>query len=297
MTAACRDCDPLPRVPGAGEVFTHQGVKLQRMHNGLLVLADGYCGPWLTEIVRATRGFHEPQEEWAFHCVLNALREPSLIVELGAWWSYYSLWFLQRFPEADALLVEPDPNHLEIGRANFRLNGREGRFIQATVGAISTDPAPFHCESTGTASPVPCVSVDDLSARHAPGRVIDLLLADVQGAETALLQGLAQVRAAGLLRYLFLSTHTQGISGDYRTHRRCLAALQELGAHIVTEHTVEESYSGDGLIVASFDPAPRLDVKVSFNRHQDSLFGSSEDRIADVCEALEACRQKSADTP
>ena len=56
------------------------------------------------------------------------------------------------------------------------------------------------------------------------------------------------------------------------------------GAHILVEHTVAESYTGDGLIVASFDPADRdLTIVTSRCRVQDSLFG---DPLWDLADAL-----------
>jgi hypothetical protein len=76
------------------------------------------------------------------------------------------------------------------------------------------------------------------------------------------------------VRFVIASTHHHVISGDPLTHYRCLDLLRELGAHIVAEHTVAESYSGDGLIVASFDDRDRdLRVVTSRCRVDESLFG------------------------
>ena len=60
------------------------------MHNGLLIEKDSYCGPWMTEIIRSLRGFHEPQEELVFAKILDRLArsdESPAIIELGCWWS------------------------------------------------------------------------------------------------------------------------------------------------------------------------------------------------------------------
>jgi SAM-dependent methyltransferase len=76
---------------------------------------------------------------------------------------------------------------------------------------------------------------------------------------------------------MVVSTHHHSISGDPLTHQRALAQLTEAGAHIITEHSVAESFSGDGLIVASFDDRDRdLVVEVSRARAKDSLFGEPE---------------------
>src|SRR5450432_3975993 len=91
MTISCRDADRLVKVEGAGEVFDLDGTSVQRMHNGVLIEEGCYYGPWMTEIIRALRGHHEPQEEVVFHEVLERLvaTEPSAsMIELGSFWAY-----------------------------------------------------------------------------------------------------------------------------------------------------------------------------------------------------------------
>jgi hypothetical protein len=46
-----------------------------------------------TEIVKRLWGHHEPQEEKVFHEVLKQIRPGGVMIELGAYWGYYSLWF------------------------------------------------------------------------------------------------------------------------------------------------------------------------------------------------------------
>jgi FkbM family methyltransferase len=78
-----------------------------------------------------------------------------------------------------------------------------------------------------------------------------------------MLDGMTRLLDEGRLRVLFLSTHGHAISGDHQTHEKCLAWLKAKGAHIIAEHSVAGSYSGDGLIVASFDSALRFEVEIS----------------------------------
>ncbi len=106
---------------------------------------------------------------------------------------------------------------------------------------------------------------------------IDVLLCDIQGAELDMLAGAVEAIGTGALRFVLLSTHHHQISGDPLTHQRCLDTLVAAGAHIVAEHSVSESCSGDGLIVASFDPRDaELRVAVTKVRAQDSLFGEGQ---------------------
>jgi FkbM family methyltransferase len=273
LTVSCRDTDPIPKVSGAGAVT--DGVQL--MHNGVKVVEGGYYGEWMTEVIRVLRGHHEPQEEVAFHAVLERLAatagEAPVMVELGSFWAYYSLWFKHRLPHGRAFMVEPDPAYLEVGRRNFELNDVEGTFHQAAVGRAKTAAAPFECESDGQLRPVPNEGLASILDRfHLP--FVDLLFSDVQGFEWPLLDGGRDVLAAGRVRFLVVSTHHHVISGDPLTHQRCLGLLEELGAHVILEHTVAESYSGDGLIVVSFDERDRdLEVVTSRCRVGRSWFG------------------------
>lgn len=283
MTAAGRDCDPVPKVADAGRVVDSPAGPVQVMHNGLRVLADAYQGRWQTEVIHRLAGHHEPQEEWAFHELLKHAAPGGAMVELGSYWAYYALWFLRAVPGGTAYLVEPDPGYLDVGRRNFALNGAAGHFTPAAVGRVSTPPAPFRCESDGQVRAVPVVSVDDFLAGHGLRRV-EVLLADVQGAELDALEGAAKSFAAGLVRFVVVSTHHHSISGDPLTHQKCLKFLRDRGAHVLCEHTVAESFSGDGLVVAAMRAEDRgmPPVRVSYNRAGESLFREVEYDLADA---------------
>ncbi len=270
LTLACHDCDELPKVIGAGTVDQQAEWPVQLMHNGLRIAAHCYYGPWNTQLVEKLRGHHEPQEEKAFSHVLALLGEAQVMVELGAYWSYYSLWFRKCFPQAESILVEPDPHCLEIGQYNYALNGFTGEFIPAAIAATSGTLPNFFCETDGVTRSVDLISVDEL-LKHRPK--VDILLADIQGAEWSMLQGMTQTLAAGKLRIIIISTHHANLTGDYLTHEKCLDFLRGHGAVILAEHTVEESFSGDGLIVASFDPAITEPVQISYCRARHSWFG------------------------
>ena len=294
LAVSCRDTDAIPKVPDAG-VVRPDGVQV--MHNGVLVEADGYQGPWMTEIIRSLRGHHEPQEELAFHAVASRLaatggRSP-VVMELGSWWAYYSLWARRVIPGARSFCIEPDPAYLACGRRNFALNGvADAVFHQAAVGQSASPAQPFLCESDGLSHDVPFESLESLLARFALSR-IDLLLVDVQGAETPLIDGGRALLRDGAVRFMVVSTHHHVISGDPLTHQRCLMLLRDLGAHVICEHTVAESFTGDGLIVVSFDSADRdLTVVTSHCRVGDSLFGDPLWDLATACDELRSVRRE-----
>jgi hypothetical protein len=109
---------------------------------------------------------------------------------------------------------------------------------------------------------------------------IDVVLADIQGAEIALLKNLKTVLKKFQIRFIIISTHDMQITGRPNTHQECLRILKDAGAFVLTEHSVSESYSGDGLILASFfEEDANLSINHSYNRSKDSLFGDWESRF------------------
>jgi FkbM family methyltransferase len=273
ITALCRDADVLPRVVNAGcTVQQEDGTFVQIMHNGIRVLAGGYYGDWMQNLIARCKGAHEPQEEVAFAEVMRHLPDDATMIELGAYWSYYSIWFLTRGRGRRAIVVEPDPAHLEVGRTNARLNACEPQFVQAFVGRRAAPPSKFKTEESGEVE-LPCTSLPDLVESNAIKHV-DLLHCDAQGAEIDILEGCQELAAAGRLGWVVVSTHSHHITGDPLTHQRCLALLARAGATILAEHDVQESFSGDGLIVAKFGSVPKSwqTPKLSYNRYSESLF-------------------------
>src|SRR5205085_8185083 len=113
---------------------------------------------------------------------------------------------------------------------------------------------PFSTESSGIVE-LPCVSVSSLVATYGVEH-LDILHCDAQGIETEVLESCSELFNAGRVSWVFVSTHSHHISGDPLTHQRCLSLLLNAGAMIVAEHDVQESFSGDGLIVAKFGALP-----------------------------------------
>jgi FkbM family methyltransferase len=292
-TVRVRDTDPIPKVDGAGEVHEQDGRRVQVMHDGVLVEADGYAGPWMTEVIRRLRGHHEPQEEPVFHAMVERLvaaGRPATMIELGAYWAYYSLWIHAAIGGARTILVEPDPANRAQGERNFALNGRAGEFVAAAVGR-HRGRVRMTTEQADRPRWIPTVTVDGLMRDRGVDR-LDLLLVDVQGAELTALQGARATIARGGLRFALVSTHHQHISGDPLLHQRCLAFLRDAGAHVITEHDIYESCSGDGLIAVSFDPADRdLRVAVSTVRARDSVAGDPALELADAHDRLRRYRR------
>jgi len=292
ITALCHDADVLPRVANAGAVVRQEdGTDVQIMHNGIRVLAGGYYGAWMQDLITRCKGVHEPQEEVVFAEIMKHLTDGATMVELGGYWSYYSIWFLTEGRGRRAIVVEPDVAHMDVGRANARLNACNPQFVGAFAGGHSSPPLLFNTEKSGEVV-LPRVSVPDLMASHSINH-LDVLHCDAQGAELDVLEGCLELATTGRLGWVVVSTHASQISGDPLTHQRCLAVLAKSGANILVEHDVHESFSGDGLIVAKFGTVPESwqRPRISYNRYSRSLFRNP---LYELASAARAARTSTA---
>lgn len=224
---ASPDNEQIPRVPEAGRVEDYHVT----MHNGVKVCANGYYGGGMLNLLIENRGVHEPQEERVFEEVLALLDEAPTMLELGAYWGFYSLSLLQQRPEAKCYLVEPNSFNLASGKLNFRLNEREGRFTRARVGDANKRFPKM-------------IAVDPFCEEHGVER-LTILHADIQGAESTMLDGARRMLAEQRVDYVFVSTHSKELHAD------CLSALRSHGYAIFASVDTDESFSCDGLIVAA----------------------------------------------
>jgi len=234
-TICADDTDYIPKVPDAGEIFEENGLHYQLMHNGIKVVAHGYYGSWMSDVIHGLKGHHEPQEEKAFYEVLKHIAPSSTMIELGAYWGYYSLWFSKTVPKSKNWLVEPELANLQLGMKNFSLNGAEGHFKLGFVQLHADDPVLFsHAEKIG---------IDTFMAENNIDH-IHLLHSDIQGAEHEMLLSSEGAIKNRKIDYLFISTHSPGI------HDACREFLLKHNYILLCEHGMHESCSVDGLIVA-----------------------------------------------
>lgn len=281
MTIACKDAEGIPRVKNAGEIIQKDGMDVQVMHNGLLVKQGGYQGNWQAKIIKELKGVHEPQEEKVYHHILERLDEDAVIVELGSWWAYYSLWLLLEKKKSIAICGEPDPENLKLAKINANLNNIDPKrihYYESAAGEDDNKIISFFTEDERSIK-VPIRTVDSISKEQALKK-IDILHLDIQGAELSALKGAVKSIKKGLVRFVFISTHHYAISEDPLIHQKCLTFIKENGGHIVAEHGILESCSGDGLIVASFDKQDKdFKVEVSHMNVSNSLFREYEEDI------------------
>ena len=264
-TLRCRDTESIPKVPGSGELFSENGRSFQRMHNGLKIPEGIYHEAWMVEIIRHLRGHHEPQEEKVFWRVLQEIPPGACMMELGAYWGYYSMWFQKSVPGAVCHLIEPNADKLVSGKQCFAANGMTGSFTRAFIGSVS-DPNAIFEDWDGKKYPVAKVCLDDYLAEHRIS-FIHLVHSDIQGDELDMLLGARRALEENRIGYFFISTHSGKI------HESCLAFLKERRFHVVSAYTPTESYSEDGLIVARAPTLPGV-RKVKISKRSPSIWAS-----------------------
>lgn len=246
-TISCEDCNLLPKVENAGKTIIDGLNAYQIMHNGIKTIKDCYYGKWMTIIIELLHGHHEPQEEKAFYTVLPYIPENAVMIEVGSYWGYYSMWFQQQIPYAKNYLIEPDPKNLMIGKKNFEINNMEAYFTQAMIGAYSENNKIF-IDWDYNQHLVDQISIDDY-ANNNNIEFIYLLHSDIQGAELEMLHGCKKLIEEKRIGYFFISTHRG-------KHEECLKILKDVKLDILLSITREESFSADGLIVAKLPEIP-----------------------------------------
>jgi len=248
-TISCQDCLYIPKVKNAGSIVDD---KYQIMHNGVKVIKGGYHGQWMEKIIKELKGHHEPQEEKAFHEVLKTIPNNATMIELGSNWSYYSMWFNSQIENSKNIMIEPNEKKLDLGKENFQANNMSGIFIHACVGKHSQKKHEF-VDWDGKRSNIKKVCIDDIIDEYDLSKV-DILHSDIQGAEYNMLLGSMEAIKKKKIKYFFISTH-----GD-NVHNNCTQLLTENNYKIICSHTVRESYSADGLIVASIDSDEKISI-------------------------------------
>lgn len=192
-------------------------------HNGLK-LTTNYYGDFI-KIMQLNKGVHEPQEEYIFGEVLKYIKPNSTMLELGSYWSFYSLWFNKEIKDATNFMVEPIKENLECGKQNFQLNDAKGIFINDYVGKNHFTIKRF---------------MEKYNVKH-----IDILHSDIQGHEIDLLVESEKEFTSNKISYCFISTHSQAI------HLKCVEIIKKYGYKIIAEADFDnQTFCSDGILIA-----------------------------------------------
>jgi FkbM family methyltransferase len=124
---------------------------------------------------------------------------PGLIVDCGAYAGYSAVSFLERYPEAELIAIEPDPGNAAIARQNLAPYGERATLIEAAVWPHTTPLRmrrgafgdgrewSFQVEACppGETPDVEGIALEDVFA----SRTVDLLKVDIERGELELFSG------------------------------------------------------------------------------------------------------------
>ncbi len=218
----------IPRVSNAGNIFKG----FQTMHNGLQISTGDYYGLPITKMLHLNKGVHEPEEEKMFLDVLNKMPEDPVMIEMGAYWAFYSMWFLKATVRGKVYMIEPELKNIEVGKKNFRKNNLSGTFDNYFIGKTSQSE-----------NGVSMICLDDYIEQKRI-KHINIAHADIQGFELEMLQGASRCLEAKLADYFFVSTHTNDL------HYKCMDFLKKFGYRIIFNADLDKAASFDGFILA-----------------------------------------------
>lgn len=244
LVKICPDTQKISTIENAGKM---EGDFLV-MHNGIKILPLSYYGYPMLNLLTENKGIHEPQEEFAFQEILKAIKPASTMIELGAYWSFYSMWFNKFIPEAKNYMIEPWEIH--HGIRNFKLNNFKGKFYQYY---IDENPG-VHIDGSKIISIDKFVESESIS-------FVDILHSDIQGKEFNMLKGAAKLIDSRKVGYIFISTHSNEI------HDNCANFLLQKGYLKVCSANIDETYSHDGLLIFKNPDYPGPDkIEISLRK-------------------------------
>lgn len=202
------------------------------LHNGIKVHPLSYYNKNYYNLMKRTKGVHEPQEELIFEEIIKKIPTGGVMVELGSYWAFYSIWFNKVVKNARNFMIEPIYTQMFYGKYNFKLNKCRGKFYQSYVGAKTEKK-----EGNKTICIDDFLDLNDLS--H-----VNILHSDIQGYEQDMLKGAKKTLKNSVVDFFFISTHSNEI------HNKCIGILKSYNYEILYSANLDESYSVDGLVVA-----------------------------------------------
>jgi hypothetical protein len=176
------------------------------------------------------KAVHEPQEEYVFQEILKTMPTEAVMLELGCYWGFYSMWFSSKVKNAKNVLVD-NRDGIERAKANFAMNTLNADFMEAYIG--KSNP-----EATLRIS-----NVDEI-AQLFNLEFIHILHCDIQGFELEMLETMPKQLKKNGIGYVFISTHSNDL------HYACIQFLETNGFSILCHADLDKSFSEDGLIVA-----------------------------------------------
>jgi FkbM family methyltransferase len=195
-------------------------------------------------------GFNTPILKFLFREIFvhgdydfRASREDPLILDCGANIGMATLYFTWRYPKAEVHAFEPDPETFAFLRRNIEANGLKNAHAHCLAVSDRNGRIAFYRDESKPGYPVmstvrvrmpkdetavDCIMLSSFLDKELPGREVDLLKLDIEGAEQAVLRNLAGSGALARVRELIIEYHHH-MGADPSRLGRFLGVLEEEG--------------------------------------------------------------------
>ncbi len=174
-------------------------------------------------------GFNTPMLKFFFREIFvhgdydfRPCREDPLILDCGANVGMATLYFTWRYPKAEVHAFEPDPETFALLQRNIDANGLKHAHAHALAVSDTNGSIDFYRDASNPGYPmmstvrdrmpkerttVACVALSSFLEEKLPGREVDLVKLDIEGAEQAVLTDLAASGALARVRELVIEYH------------------------------------------------------------------------------------------
>lgn len=160
-----------------------------------------------------------------FDLILDDIDDNGTMIELGSYWSFYTIWFNKVIKNAKNYCIEPEINNLNLGKENCLLNNVIADFTQGFIGKNNINISNFVIEK----------NIEK----------IDILHSDIQSYELEMLEDIRDLLYQNKIKYLFISTHSNEL------HYKCIELLKNCNYRIIASSDFDtETFCCDGIIVA-----------------------------------------------
>ena len=173
----------------------------------------------------------------------EAARPDPVVLDCGANIGMATLFFVWRYPDAEVHAFEPDPATFAFLERNIESNGLNNAHPHRVALSDAPGHVAFYRDASNPGHPmmstvrtrmpgdemvVEAITLSSFLDREIPGREVDLLKLDVEGAEGAVLADLASSGSLSRVRELVIEYHHH-MGGEPSRLGKFIATLEEAG--------------------------------------------------------------------
>lgn len=232
--------------------------KAGKIIDGIQYLFDGsptvypHGSDRVHNIYRLTRGAPEPEEILLFLKIIKRLKNNSTMIEIGAGQGFYSILASKYLTNGKLILVEANPNFINILKKNINLNNFQSRSIIIQCAITNNTGRMIKFKESSYASAigisgeykVQAQTIDSLYQNNKL-KTVDVLHMDIQGEEFNALSGMKRTLSQKKVNFIIIGTHSINL------HQECENYLRKNDYSILYSKDQTKCSSYDGILIAS----------------------------------------------